>query len=125
MATIVNRSNEEVDEIRSVLGLKPSRSIDPQEILSFLWSKRNRRDLLKCDQKALAAEFGCDYTKFHRVVNQLVDEGFLKVVAVGSRGQKTYKILEPAKTEERVFWSSQGKFIEVPNAAENQEQSIS
>jgi DNA-binding MarR family transcriptional regulator len=76
--------------------LRDSRSITSEEVLAFLWSKRNNRGLLKCDQKALASEFGCDYTKFHRTVNQLLEDGLLKVVAIGSRGLKTYKVSDPA-----------------------------
>ena len=70
-----------------------------EEIHAFLWSKRNSRDLVSTNQKVLAEEFGMHHIKFHRLVNQLLAEGKLKVTAVGSRGMKTFKVFEPTSVD--------------------------
>lgn len=76
--------------------LRPSNTVAQEDVHAFLWSKRNSRDLIKSNQKELAEEFGVHHIKFHRLVNQLLDEGKLKVTAVGSRGLKTFKVFAPA-----------------------------
>lgn len=76
--------------------MRSSTSVTLEEVHAFLWSKRNSRDLVATNQKVLAEEFGIHHIKFHRLVNQLLGEGKLKVTAVGSRGLKTFKVFEPA-----------------------------
>lgn len=80
--------------------MKPSTSVTADDVHRFMWSKRNSRDLVSSDQKELAEEFGVHHIKFHRLVKQLLETGKLKVTAVGSRGMKTFKVLDPAPKDE-------------------------
>lgn len=75
--------------------LKVSRLVTTNDIHEFLWTKGNSRHIVTQDQKALAAEFRVDHDKFNRLVKQLVCEGKLKIVSVGMRGLKTFKVSDP------------------------------
>lgn len=70
----------------------------PQDVLdevhSFLADKAGHRRTLVLDQKALAAEHGTQQIRFHRICHQLLEEGRLKQIGRGARGQKTVKVID-------------------------------
>ena len=59
---------------------------EKDQVHRFLLEKANSRRKLILNQQELAAEYGMEKTRFHRMVAAMVEEGRLRIISTGGRG---------------------------------------
>lgn len=69
--------------------------VDRALLHGYLWSKTDRMNRIRLDQKALAAQLGVNHYTMSRIVHELLDAGRIRRLSIGHGNARTYIVADP------------------------------
>lgn len=69
--------------------------VDRPLLHQYLWSKSDRMNRIRLDQKCLASELGVNHYTMSRIVHELIEMGRIRRLAIGQGNARTYVVADP------------------------------